>query len=122
MTIKDYYRLMGVEKDASAVEIKKAYRRLVMAWHPDRNRNNPESEDQLKIINEAYGILGDAKKRQQYDLMRQRPRAENVFHGKDLGDDITAIFRAFYGMGMGKKRTGGCGGGFGRRGCGRRNW
>ena len=63
---RDYYEILGVSKDASAEEIKRAYRRLALQWHPDRNKS-PEAEEKFKEINEAYEVLSDPKKRRAYD-------------------------------------------------------
>ncbi len=67
MAKRDYYEVLGVNRDASDDEIKKAYRRLAMKFHPDRNPDNPKAEDQFKEAKEAYEILSDAKKRSAYD-------------------------------------------------------
>jgi molecular chaperone DnaJ len=64
---KDFYKTLGVEKDASAEELKKAYRKLAMEYHPDRNKDNPEAEAKFKEINEAYDVLKDENKRAAYD-------------------------------------------------------
>jgi curved DNA-binding protein len=64
---KDYYKTLGVKKDASEKEIKSAYRKLAKKHHPDTNPNNPEAEARFKEINEAYEVLGDEDKRQTYD-------------------------------------------------------
>lgn len=64
---EDYYSLLGVDKSASDQEIKKAYRRLAMKYHPDRNKGDKNSEDKFKKISEAYEILSDKSKRQAYD-------------------------------------------------------
>ena len=66
VTDKDYYEILGVAKSASAADLKKAYRRLALKWHPDRNKSS-EAEKRFKEINEAYEILSDSKKRQAYD-------------------------------------------------------
>lgn len=67
MAKRDYYEILGVSKDASADEIKKAYRKLAMKYHPDRNPDNKEAEEKFKEAAEAYEILSDQQKRQQYD-------------------------------------------------------
>ncbi len=64
----DYYKILGVKKEATDAEIKKAYRKLALKWHPDKNPNNrKESEEKFKKINEAYSILSDKNKRNEYD-------------------------------------------------------
>lgn len=68
MATKDYYKVLWVDKQASDEEIKKAYRRLAMKYHPDRNKGNKESEQKFKEIGEAYGVLSDKEKRKQYDM------------------------------------------------------
>src|SRR3972149_9159962 len=67
MSKKDYYEVLGVNRDASDEVIKKAYRKLAMKHHPDRNPDNPKSEEHFKEAKEAYGVLSDAKKRTSYD-------------------------------------------------------
>ncbi len=67
---EDYYRLLGVSPDAGKEEIKKAYRRLALKYHPDRNPGNPEAEEMFKKISEAYAVLMDPEKRAQYDAFR----------------------------------------------------
>ena len=67
MAKKDYYEVLGVNRDASEEDIKKAYRKLAMKHHPDRNPDNPKSEDRFKEAKEAYEILTDAQKRAAYD-------------------------------------------------------
>ena len=67
MAKEDYYQLLGVARNASDDEIKKSFRRLAMKYHPDRNRDNPEAEEQFKKVKEAYDFLSDAKKRSAYD-------------------------------------------------------
>jgi curved DNA-binding protein len=67
MEYKDYYKTLGVERSASQDEIKKAYRKLALQFHPDKNPNNKSAEDKFKDANEAYQVLGDAEKRKRYD-------------------------------------------------------
>jgi molecular chaperone DnaJ len=81
-TTKDYYQLLGVPENASADEIKKAYRRLAKQNHPDANRNDPQAAERFKEIGEAYGILSDDAKRKQYDQMRKNPFAGFGFGGQ----------------------------------------
>ena len=65
---EDYYKILGITKNATESEIKKAYRKLALKWHPDKNPNNrEEAEEKFKKINEAYSILSDKKKRKEYD-------------------------------------------------------
>ncbi|MBW2616619.1 MAG: DnaJ domain-containing protein [Deltaproteobacteria bacterium] len=116
----NYYNTLGLRRDSSAEEIKKVYRKLAMQYHPDRNGGNPESENRIKEINEAYQILGDEKKRRLYDLLYRQPFENYVFREEGLNDDFVTVLRKFHQMGFDMKRTGGCRGrGFGRGGCGR---
>jgi molecular chaperone DnaJ len=68
---KDYYQVLGVAKNASAAEIKKAYRKLAQQYHPDANQGNPEAEARFKEISSAYDVLGDVEKRKRYDEVRE---------------------------------------------------
>jgi molecular chaperone DnaJ len=65
--MKDYYEILGVSKDATDADLKKAFRQLAMKYHPDRNPDNKASEEKFKEVNEAYSVLSDAKKRDNYD-------------------------------------------------------
>ncbi|MDX1446706.1 J domain-containing protein [Lishizhenia sp.] len=67
MDYKDYYKVLGVDKKATAAEIKKAYRKLAVKYHPDKNQGDVMAEEKFKEINEAYEVLGNAEKRQKYD-------------------------------------------------------
>ncbi len=67
MAKRDYYEVLGVQKNAQDADLKKAYRKLAMQYHPDKNPGNKEAEDKFKEINEAYEILSDADKRARYD-------------------------------------------------------
>ncbi len=66
--MEDYYKILGLEKSASADEIKKAYRNLAFKYHPDRNPGDKAAEETFKKINEAYSVLGDESKKKQYDM------------------------------------------------------
>ncbi|MFL5763596.1 MAG: DnaJ C-terminal domain-containing protein [Bacteroidia bacterium] len=67
MDFKDYYKILNVEKNATAEDIKKAYRRLAVKYHPDKNPGNKSAEEKFKEANEAYEVLGDPEKRKKYD-------------------------------------------------------
>ncbi len=69
MEYKDYYKILGIERNASEEEIKRAYRKLALKYHPDRNPNNKEAEEKFKEINEAYQVLSDPQKRARYDQL-----------------------------------------------------
>lgn len=93
---KDYYAALGLEKAASADQIKKAYRKLAMKFHPDKNPDDKKAEERFKEITEAYAVLSDPEKKQQYDqfgdtAFHQRFSQEDIFRNADLGD----IFREF---------------------------
>ena len=121
MVTMNYYSTLGLRPDSSAEEIKKTYRKLAMQYHPDRNGGNPESEERLKEINEAYHILGDEEKRKRYDLQYQQPFKNYVFYEEGMNNDFVNVLRKFSQRGFNIKRTGGCRRkGLGRGGCGRR--
>src|SRR5690349_10301752 len=67
MSKRDYYEILGVARDAADADIKKAYRRVAMKYHPDRNPGDKESEDRFKEANTAYEVLSDSQKRSAYD-------------------------------------------------------
>src|ERR1041385_1856301 len=69
MDYKDYYKTLGVERNASEEDIRKAYRKLAMQYHPDRNPNDKQAEERFKEINEAYQVLSDSEKRTHYDRL-----------------------------------------------------
>ena len=110
MTKKDYYEVLGVKKNATGEEIKKAFRKLAMKHHPDRNPGNKQAEEWFKEINEAYAVLSDKEKRAKYDQFgpsgfSQRYSQEDIFRGFDINDLLRDLGFSF-----------GRGGGGGRRG------
>jgi curved DNA-binding protein len=114
--MKDYYTILGVNKNATADEIKKAYRQLALKYHPDRNKGDKEAEEHFKEINEAYAVLSNEEKRRQYDMFgaegfRQRYSQEDIFQGFDIGDILkdfgfgtSDIFSVLFGGGGGRGR------------------
>ncbi|KAF0983662.1 hypothetical protein FDP41_007577 [Naegleria fowleri] len=118
---KDYYKILGIEKSASTDEIRKAYKKLAMQWHPDRYIDEEEkknAENKFKDITEAHSILSDPQKRQQYDSGAMDADFEGGFHGGDMNDIFRMFFGGMGGMHMGGGFGGMSGGGFGRRGGG----
>ncbi|MBH0193848.1 MAG: DnaJ domain-containing protein [Nitrospira sp.] len=83
MARMDYYQLLGVSREASDEEIKKAYRKLVFQHHPDRNPGSAHAEEKIREINTAYEVIGDAEKRRSYDRLSwgDEPRAEALDPG-----------------------------------------
>ncbi len=110
-TKKDFYEVLGINRDASEEEIKKAYRKLAMKFHPDRNPDNPKAEDQFKEAKEAYEILSDSQKRAAYDQYGHAgvdPQAGfGGAGGAGFGDAFSDIFGDIFGQSRG-------GGGSGR--------
>jgi molecular chaperone DnaJ len=108
MNSTDYYEILEIHRDASGAEIKKAYRKLAVRYHPDKNPGDKEAEETFKLINEAYEILSHDEKRQIYDRYGKEglERQGGGFHANSM-DDIMDIFNSMFG--------GGFGGGGGRR-------
>ena len=108
---RDYYEVLGVGKDATEADLKKAYRTLAKKYHPDMNPDDKEAEQKFKEVNEAYGVLSDAEKRQKYDQYGHAafdPAAGGT--GFDAsGFDFSDIFSSFFGGGGGFGGFGGFG-------------
>lgn len=111
MSKRDYYEVLGVERSADEREIKKAYKRLAMKFHPDRNPDNPEAEEKFKEVKEAYEILTDAQKRAAYDKFGHAGVDPNQAGpggfggGADFGDVFGDIFGDIFGGGRRTQRA-----------------
>lgn len=109
MEHKDYYKILGVSEDSSADEIKKAYKRLAVRYHPDKNlKNKKEAEEKFKLISEAYYVLSDAGRKEEYDTFRK-----GGFRGAYTGasgfsfDDLLKQFGMAGASGTSQRRGGG---------------
>ncbi len=116
MSKRDYYEVLGVAKNATADEIKKAYRKMAVKYHPDKNPDNKEAEEKFKEAAEAYDVLSDPQKRQRYDQFGHSMGQQGFggMGGFDMNDffsrhsDLSDIFASFFGgmggMGGGRQR------------------
>jgi molecular chaperone DnaJ len=112
MAKRDYYEILEVERTVTAGDLKVAYRKLAMKWHPDRNPGNAESEGRFKEINEAYDVLKDDQKRAAYDrfghaAFEQGGAGGGPGFGADFATSFTDIFEDLFGMGGGRRGRGG---------------
>jgi curved DNA-binding protein len=128
MANTDYYKALGVDKKAAPDEVKKAFRKLAGKYHPDRNPNDKAAEDKFKEINEAYAVLSDPKKKEEYDTygssgFHKQYSQEDIFRGFDFGnaykdmgagggeDIFSRLFGGSFGGGRGQGGRGGFRGG-----------
>ena len=98
----EFYSVLGVERDASDDDIKQAYRRLAMQWHPDRNNGAKDAEEKFKTISEAYDVLRDPQKRAAYDRYGEaglRGGGQQQYHNVDLSEALNIFMRDFGGFG-----------------------
>jgi curved DNA-binding protein len=122
MNYKDYYKILGVEKTASADEIKKAYRKLAVKYHPDKNQGDKKAEEKFKELNEAYEVLGDAGKRKKYDELGENwnsfqqghsPYEDPGYHhsgsqfagAESFGGNFSDFFESVFGGGFGGRQS-----------------
>lgn len=107
MRQRDYYRILGLEKNAPAKKIKEAYRTLALKYHPDRNTSDPDAAEQMKAVNEAYAVLSDPEKRREYDTLHDRFGSSayshfrknytdrDIFSGSDINRILEEMARSF---------------------------
>jgi DnaJ-class molecular chaperone len=107
MKEKDYYEILGANRNSTQQEIKEAYRKLAFQYHPDRNRENPSAVEKMKEINEAYAVLSDSRKRKDYDFLReqygsygydrfkQSHSQEDIFRGSDINQIFEEMAKSF---------------------------
>src|SRR5450432_2647546 len=114
MEYKDYYKILGISKTASQADVKKAFRKLAVKYHPDKNAGDKKAEEKFKEINEANEVLGDAEKRKKYDELganwkayeqqgnpnggqRQQGGQRYRDFGEGVGGEFSDFFESFFG-------------------------
>jgi molecular chaperone DnaJ len=113
VSTRDYYEVLGVAKGASESDIKSAYRKQALKYHPDRNQDNPEAEEKFKEAAEAYSVLADADKRARYDryghagVQGAASQPGGPGFNPDIFADFSDIFGDFFGFGGGRRQPGG---------------
>lgn len=109
MQKRDYYEILGVDRSAGEAEIKTAYRKLAIKYHPDKNPDNPETEEHFKEATEAYEVLSDTDKRARYDRFgHDGMRAGQDFHGfGNINDIFSAFGSSIFGDMFGQQRSSG---------------
>lgn len=110
---RDYYELLGVSKEASPEDIRRAYKKLALKYHPDRNKGSKEAEEQFKAVTEAYQVLSDPDKRDRYDRFGHAGLEGSLNFGDDIFANFQDLFSEFFG---GFGGFGGMGGARRRRG------
>lgn len=95
----DYYEILEIHKSASGEEIKKAYRKMALKYHPDRNPDDKDAEENFKKVNEAYQVLSDAEKRQIYDTYGKKGLESSGFTFRDA-EDIFAMYESMFSGGF----------------------
>jgi len=104
---RDYYEVLGVNRDASDGELKSAYRKLALKYHPDRNPDDKDAEEMFKEASEAYEVLRDSQKRSLYDQFGHQGLEGSGFHGfggfEDIFSSFSDIFEDFFGFGGGRR-------------------
>jgi curved DNA-binding protein len=107
MSQNDYYKVLGVDRNATPKKVKEAFRSLAFQYHPDRNKENPSAVEKMKEINEAYAVLSDPGKRRDYDTLReqygpygydrfkQSYSEQDIFRGSDIDQIFEEMARAF---------------------------